>query len=130
MRRFCHVLTLTKAHSLSPTGSFHASDIISVFGLTGPFVPLTIEMQSRWLAFANNLDVGAGPTSAIASLTFPSSHSPTCPDTLTGRPVGPSEFLQEPWLTSPSHRSIELDAASVFRLPFQAHLRQLPQAGH
>lgn len=37
------------------SGSFHGSDIISVFGLAGP-TPLSVEMQSRWIAFANTLN--------------------------------------------------------------------------
>lgn len=35
-------------------GSFHGSDILSVFGEIP--TPPTAEMQSRWIAFANNLD--------------------------------------------------------------------------
>ena len=40
--------------SIKQTGTFHASDIVSVFGIY-PLSP-TAEIQSRYIAFANKLD--------------------------------------------------------------------------
>lgn len=73
-----------------PSGSFHASDILSVFALD-PLSPVA-EFQSRWIAFANTLN-RTHPTCPSKDLAAqpdaPSPRQPTPRATSTGRNARP-----------------------------------------